>query len=417
LAKPELLHALDKIRSQITVDKKSESVLIRNLLIRDYEVYEFVSDQKEMERPEFVKKALKVGAIALRDVVVAEKIDYVQREFEKLCFELEKIFTQKLGKEGMKGELDKIFSDKGELHGCLEKVFGSDGKLARDILDMNNARSPIGQLKKTIEAYFVGKNSELYNMLDPNAKDSPIARLRKEILDKMQTIENTITTNIATKEAIQGTPKKGFIFEDMLESFLLQVSKPFGDTIDRVGKERGKLNNLKGDFVITLHDPTIKGQRPKIVVEAKTREKLSLSAKGVIGELRGAIENREALFAIAVTDKVISDDIGAYREYEGDKIICAFEDDGLPLEVAYRAARAYILMKIHETPDKIVDINRICGIISKISTDLNSVRGIKAKLTSIGNTAEAIDDDIGLVEQNIRNSLRELQELLSFTSN
>lgn len=416
MAKPELLHALDRIKSQITVDKKSESVLIRNLLIRDHEVFEFVSDQKEMERPEFVKKALKVGAIALRDVVVAEKIDYVQREFEKLCFELEKIFTQKLGKEGMKGELDKIFSDKGELHSCLEKVFGKEGKLVRDILDMNNAKSPIGQLKKTIEAYFVGKDSELYNMLDPNAKDSPIARLRKEILDKMQTIESAITTSIATKEAVKKTTKKGFMFEDTLESFLWQVSKPFGDTVERVGKDRGKLGNLKGDFVITLEDPTIKGQKPKIVVEAKTREKLSLSTKGLIGELRGAIQNREALFAIAVTDKVISDDVGAYREFEGDKIVCAFEDDGLPLEVAYRAARTYILMKIRETPSKAIDVTRICGVISKISTDLNSIRGIKAKLTRIGTTAEEIDDDIRALEQSIRQSLEELQELISKSS-
>jgi len=416
LAKPELARALERIKSQITVDKKSESVLIRNLMIKDHEVYELVSDQKEMERPEFVKRALKVGAIALRDIVVAEKIDYVQREFEKLCFELEKIFIQKLGKEGMKGELDKIFSDKGELHSCLEKVFGKEGKLVRDILDMNNTKSPIGQLKKTIEAYFVGKDSELYNMLDPNAKDSPIARLRKEILDKMQTIENTITTNIATKEAVQKTPKKGFIFEDMLESFLSQTSKPFGDTVDRVGKERGKLGNLKGDFVITLHDPTIKGQKPKIVVEAKTSEKLSLSTKGLIGELRGAIQNREALFAIAVTDKVVSDDIGAYREFEGDKIVCAFEDDGLPLEVAYRTARTYILMKIREAPGKAIDVTRICGVISKISTDLNSMRGIKAKLTRIGTTAEEIDGDIRALEQSIRQSLEELQELLSKSS-
>jgi hypothetical protein len=411
LAKASLERVLER-KTQIIMDKRAESVLIRNLEIKDHEVFEVVSDQKEPERPEFVKRALKVGVIALRDVVVAEKIDYVQRKFEKLCFELEKIFTQKLGKDGMKGELDRIFSDKGELHSCLEKVFGSDGKLARDILDMNNAKSPIGQLKLTIESYFDGKDSKLYDMLDPNAKDSPISRLRKEILDKMQTIENAITTNIATKEAVKKTTKKGFMFEDTIESFLWQLSKPFGDTIERVGKERGKLGNLKGDFVITLEDPTIKGQQPKIVVEAKTREKLSLSTKGLIGELRGAIQNREALFAIAVTDKVVTDDLGAYREFEGNKILCAFEEDGLPLEVAYKTARAYVLMNIREISSKTLDVTKICGVISKISTDLNSVAGIKAKLTRINTTSEEIDDDIKTLEKNIRQSLEELQNLL-----
>jgi len=50
LAKPELARALERIKSQITVDKKSESVLIRNLMIKDHEVYELVSDQKKRHR-------------------------------------------------------------------------------------------------------------------------------------------------------------------------------------------------------------------------------------------------------------------------------------------------------------------------------------------------------------------------------
>jgi hypothetical protein len=411
VAKPQLAHVFEG-KTQITFDKRTERVIIRNLEIKDHEVFEVLSDQKELERPEFVKRALKVGVIALRDVVVAEKIDYVQREFEKLCFELERTFTKQLGKEGMKGELDKIFSDKGELHRCLEKVFGSDGKLARDILDMNNSKSPIGQLKQTIESYFDGKDSKLYDMLDPNAKDSPISRLRKEILDKMQAIENAVTANIATKEAVKKTPKKGFMFEDTLESYLWQLSKPFSDTVERVAKERGTLGNLKGDFVITLEDPSIKGQKPKIVIEAKTRDKISLTTKGLIGELRGAIQNREALFAIAVTDKIVSDELGAYREFEGDKIICALEGDGLPLEVAYKTARAYVLMKTREASSEKLDAAKICGVIGKIGTDLNSVAGIKAKLTRITNTSEEIDTDIKTLERNIRQSLEELQELL-----
>jgi hypothetical protein len=407
---------LERIKSPIIVDKKTKSILIHNLAIKDHDIFEVVSDQKEMERAEFVKKALKVGVIALKDVVVAEKIDYVQREFEKLCFDLEKIFLQELGKDGMKGELDKVFGDDGKLHNCLEKLFGDDGKLVRDILDMNNVNSPIGQLRETIESYFVGKDSELYGMLDPNAKDSPIARLRQEILDKMQSIEKTIETNLVKKEIIQRTPQKGFMFEDSLEDYLLQLSKPFGDMVERTGKDKGKLGNLKGDFVITLNDPTTKGKPQKIVVEAKTLENVRLTMKGLIGELREAIQNREAAFAIAVTDKMISDAVGYYHEIEGDKIICTYEDSCLPLEVAYKVARTYLLMKTRETAEKTVDTKKICGLIAKIGNDLTAVRGIKTKLTSIGNTAEGISDDIKALEKNIRDSLDELQNVLGKNS-
>lgn len=409
MAKSELL---ERIKSQIILDKRTESILIKNLEIKDHDLFEVVSDQKEMERAEFVKRALKVGVIALHDVLVTEKIDYVKREFERLCFELDKIFKLELGKEGMKGELDKIFSDSGRLQQCLENLFGSNGKLVRDILDMNNKNSPIGQLRETIESYFVGKDSEIYSMLDPNSKDSPISRLRQDILSELEKIETVIETYLVKREVIGKTPQKGFIFEDVLEDFLLRISRPFSDTVERVGKEKGKLGGLKGDFVITVNDSSIKGQPPRIVVEAKAGESVRLTMKSLLGELRDAIQNREAQFAIAVTETMISDAIGCYREVEGDKIICIFGDNGLPLEVAYRIARTYLLMKMHEAPEKVIDITRIYGVIDKISNDLNAIRGIKAKLTSIGTTSEAIATDIKSLETNIRSSLDELQNIL-----
>lgn len=409
MAKSELL---ERIKSPIILDKRTESILIKNLEIKDHDLFEVVSDQKEMERAEFVKRALKVGVIALHHVLVTEKIDYVKREFERLCFELDKIFKLELGKEGMKGELDKIFGDSGRLQQCLEDLFGSDGKLARDILDMNNKNTPIGQLRETIESYFVGKDSEIYSMLDPNSKDSPISRLRQDILSELEKIETVIETYLVKREVIGKTPQKGFIFEDVLEDFLLRISRPFSDTVERVGKEKGKLGGLKGDFVITVNDSSIKGQPPRIVVEAKAGESVRLTMKSLLGELRDAIQNREAQFAIAVTETMISDAIGCYREVEGDKIICIFGDNGLPLEVAYRIARTYLLMKMHEAPEKVIDITRIYGVIDKISNDLNAIRGIKAKLTSIGTTSEAIATDIKSLETNIRSSLDELQNIL-----
>jgi len=409
MAKSQLL---ERKKSQIILDKRTERILIKNLEIQDHDLFEVISDQKEMERAEFVKRALKVGVIALHDVLVTEKIDYVKREFERLCFELDKIFQLQLGKEGMRGELDNIFGDNGQLQQRLENLFGSDGKLVRDILDMNNKNSPIGKLRETIESHFVGKDSEMYSMLDPNSKDSPIARFRQDVLNELQKIETMIATHLVKKEIIEKTTQKGFIFEDDLEDFLLRVSKPFGDTVERVGTEKGKLGNLKGDFVITLNDSSIKGQPPKIVVEAKTGKSVRITIKSLLGELRDAIKNREAQFAIAVTETMISDSIGCYREVEGDKIICAFEDNGLPLEVAYRIARTYLLMKMRKALEKTLDTTKICGIIGKISNDLNAVRGIKAKLTRIGTTSEDIAVDIKSLEKNIRESLEELQGVL-----
>ena len=409
MAKPELFEQ----KSQIVVENRTKSILIKNLSINDREVFDVISSQEAIERPLFLKRALKVGVIALRDVLVAEKVDYVKREFDSFCAEMDRIFSKELGRDGMKGELERVFGEKGELYLCLERLFGADGKLARDVLDMNNSRSPIGQLRKTIEAYFVGKDSSIYSMLDPNSSDSPISRLRTEIMQKLDGIEKDIETYLARKEVIEKTPQKGLNFEDDLEDFLMRLSKPFGDLVERTGTEKGKLGAKTRDFVITLSDQAIKGHAPRIVVEAKTNVSVRLTPKSLLGELREALQNREADFAIAVTDNLISDAVGCYREIEGDKIICAFGDNGLPLEVAYRIARACLLTKACKTSEKIIDVEKIIGIKDRIINDLSAVRGIKSKLTSIETTADAISEDVTELEQNIRDSLKELQDTLN----
>ena len=396
----------------LILNEETKSILIRGLEIRDPELYEIIFDQKEITRLEFVKRALKVGAIALKDIAVTEKIDYVKREFQKLCDELEKIFQRELGREGMKGELDDIFRENGRLELCLENIFGDNGRLVRDILDMNNKNSPIGQLRETIESYFVGKDSEIYSMLDPNKKDSPMSRLKQDIMDELDTIRSKIEEQVAKKEIIEKTTQKGFIFEEYLEDFLFYISKPFNDCVERVGKEKGKLGNLKGDFVIIINDPSIKANPPKIVIEAKAGKNITLTRKGLLGELDEAIKNREAKFAIAVIELPMSEYIGCYREIEQDKIICSFGDNGLPLEVAYKVARTRLILNIFKESKKEIDVARINGVIGKISSYLDATQGIKAKLTSIGRTADAISNDIKSLESNIRDSLIELQEIL-----
>jgi hypothetical protein len=51
------------------------------------------------------------------------------------------------------------------------------------------------------------------------------------------------------------------------------------------------------------------------------------------------IKNREANFAIAVTESQTSDPIGNYREISLGKIICALGEYGLPFEVSFKIAR------------------------------------------------------------------------------
>jgi hypothetical protein len=397
---------------EIILNPKVKTVIVKELEIRDQEFYDVISSKKENLRRDFITKALKVGAIALQDIEVVEKTDYIKREFQRLCDELNNVLMHQLGEEGMHGELDSIFSENGSLHECLDRIFGNDGSLVRDILDMNNKKSPIGQLRETIESYFIGKGSQVYGMLDSHAKDSPLCCLREELMEKLGDIQTMITEQVTRKAAIEKSTEKGFVFEKDLESFLSSISKHFGDYVENVSTVKGALGEKKGDFVIVINDPIAEGEPSKIVVEAKTGANLSLTQKGLLGDLDGAIKNREASFAIGVTECVFSDVVGCYREVDKDKIVCAFGDDGLPLEVAYKVARARVLLNLRRGSNKEIDTAGICGIISKISNDLNTVQGIKAKLTSITTTSEKIDNDIDELQSRIKQSLKEMQDLI-----
>lgn len=141
-----------------------------------------------------------------------------------------------------------------------------------------------------------------------------------------------------------------------------------------------------------------------------------MTQKGLLGDLDGATQNREASFAIGVKETVFSDSVSAYREVEKDKIVCAFEDDGLPLEVAYKVARTRTLLNSRRDGNKETDTTLICRVMDKIRNDLNARQGIKAKLTSIANTSDKIDKDIESLRENIKRSLMEIHTLLKSPS-
>lgn len=67
-------------------------------------------------------------------------------------------------------------------------------------------------------------------MLDPHAEGSPLCCLRKDITERLESIEKKVTEQIIRKDVISKTTQKGFAFEDTLESFLIQISHPFGGT-------------------------------------------------------------------------------------------------------------------------------------------------------------------------------------------
>ncbi len=387
---------------------KPPKVTIQHLVVEDPELYTLLSQEKEEERLTFVKRAITMGAIALKSIVLQQKLDYVKTTFKGMTVKLNNILT--LNKNEMEGKLDKAFGKNGELELMLDRHFGEDGKLM-DILDMDNMKSPIGRLRAQIESFFVGKDSTVYGVLDPYRKDSPAFQLREEIMKELRSIETMIKEQLVREEVEKVTPIKGAKFENVVETFLQRVTKPFNDLVERVTKETGKMEMKKGDFIIVINDPSIKQNRPRIVVEAKSVKRVAITRKGLLGYLDGAMTNREAKFAIAVSEVPLPISVGHYREYEQNKIVCEFGEDGLPFEVAYKVARARVLIEMYGEVEG-VDVAKMNAILKQIETDLNSIQGIKTKVSRVQNVSREISADITNLEDKIRARLSDLQRLL-----
>ena len=83
----------------VFLSPNTKTVTIKRLEMQDSEFYDIISDKKENMRTEFITKALKIGSIALQDIAVVEKTDYIKREFQKLCDELDRVLLQLTGRQ------------------------------------------------------------------------------------------------------------------------------------------------------------------------------------------------------------------------------------------------------------------------------------------------------------------------------
>jgi hypothetical protein len=101
------------------------------------------------------------------------------------------------------------------------------------------------------------------------------------------------------------------------------------------------------------------------------------------------------------------------REYNGDKLIVAFDPEGspLPLEVAYRLARARVLMAA--TQGDGIDATAVHGVVERALGSLDETRKIKSQLTGAVSNIDKARALVEGMEAQVRRQLGELDELVS----
>ncbi len=376
----------------------SSQVIIENdlLIISDFETddEEIVSYFKEVEPEKYeacLKSILKIGISALKTIGTTERVDYVEKEFERLKNKFDK--TLESTNEELNKNIECIFGETGSLPSLMNDHFGDNGKI-----------------KAVITEFFGPDGVLIKELFDPVKEGTPICHLRSLLMEELDRIKQELGIKEKEEELIQKTTLKGEAFEDEAEVLLSDIVRTkFGDELERTTTEVGKItNSKKGDFVIRING------KPNCKIVLETKDWSSMSLPKIHEEIDQSLENREANYGIFVSKWVdpLPKSVGCFNFYRNDRIVCALghKDDGVihpeMLELAYCWARTQLLKDSMESKD--VDIEKINTKIDLVKDKLKSFRNLKTQCSNIESASEKIRD----LSDDIKSEITECMEAI-----
>lgn len=355
--------------------------------LTDHDVYRLFEELPPDAREEFALRALKVGALAVRDAATVSKADYVGREFDRMQRELAVQF-------------DSFFGENGRLRQELDREFGPEaGRVFRLVLNPDDTRTPIGRFKKSLEDRF-----------DPGREGSPLWQLKQDWQAQFQQLRVDLgVKNAVAAERLKGT-QKGIPFQDSVLNFLLGIAASHGDRVEDTSALSGPLGDV-GDAVCTIDTASTGGLARRIVVESKFKKDLTYRGKESIHkELDEAMKNREAHFAIAAVQKQYATKFAPLRYVAPSQILVAVdeaEDNPLPLKVAYELARSLVITKAGQREARL-DVEGVLAGLAQINSQLENAQAMKTGLTGASNNIKGVRDLVEAMEENIKRTVKEL---------
>jgi hypothetical protein len=134
------------------IELKDESIIINKIIIDDLNTYKIINDIKEDKREDFIKKAIVIGAIGLRNLYLTENVDYIEKEFKEL------MKNSEIQSKDVKDMIEKTFdiennsSSLGKMRVLFEDYFDKRLNQARYTLEKleSRHRTPLSIFSKNI---------------------------------------------------------------------------------------------------------------------------------------------------------------------------------------------------------------------------------------------------------------------------
>ena len=241
-------------KEEISLDEKSNRVFV-SIIVDDKEIYDILYNKNQGERIDLIKRSMKIGIMALKNAAITVDTNYVQKEVERLIFEIDNNLKANLGKEGMKGELEKTFGKNGYLENSLKERFKEHDDTIALIFKEDNISSPLYKIKRFIEENSKQTDSNVYKMLDPGNKDSLLFRLKEEITREIEEIKKSSDSEIINKaiETIKVANRTdNEVIKRDIQGFRDDYSNKFVDMKKSLHEEVGSVRTMVTDTNIEL---------------------------------------------------------------------------------------------------------------------------------------------------------------------
>jgi hypothetical protein len=373
-----------------------------------------------------VLDAITIGARVLDREQTGANADFVKAEFEKAARELDAGFVERarLVAERLDARIDDVFGpENGHLTKALARHFGDESSVAvqnrvktlltevsvqmredlRKQFSSEGDNNPLATFQRMAIAAM--RDSAQAQTVALKAMDEKLAGMREEVV-KLQAQKEKLEE--VAFEADRGTAK-GRSYEEEVAAAVDALALPLGDDCEAVGDLK-EATGKKGDIVVTIgacHGPP----QGRVVFEAKNSR---LSRPEAIRQLDDARNERNADYAVLVVpseDKVPAR-MHPLREYNGDKLVVAYDaDEGpLALQVAYSLARARVLMARGDSDG--VDGTAVADMVERAVGALEEVRRVRQQLTGAKTQIDKASEIVGAMSDRVRGHLEEIAELV-----
>jgi flagellar hook-basal body complex protein FliE len=406
-----------------------DRVAIDGLVVDDECAVRLVKEREQNgeDAIKLVRDAVEIGARVLDREQAGANAEFVKTEFERAAAQLNSEFTDKARAvaEFLGERVDSVFGpENGQLAKDLDKLF-SDGSSAsvqnrvRELVAETMARSREDLIKQFSAADgsnpladFKAGTIRVLKAAEERQHESQQALLRQmaELEKQLQALHlEKEKLEAVEAEREKGSSAKGRSFEEQVAVAIDRIALGQGDVAEAVGDFKEGTGKV-GDVVVAIdaaHGPA----RGRIVVEAKDKR---LSKPRAIAELDEALAHRSADVALLVvpTEEELPAKVEPLREYNGDKVVVALDPEWgtLPLELAYRLARARVLMKRSDADG--IDAGALRDTLERALATLAEERKVKQQLTGAKTSIDKAYEIVEAMAARVRCHLDEMDAVL-----